>query len=1084
MRLSRWAAAIGMVALMSPAVGLLESAASPPAPYARERSQHGVGARLPLEPTRAVELTTDAVTWMSLDVSPDGRTIVFATLGDLYLMPISGGHAQRISSGMALDTQPRFSPDGSRIVFSSDRSGSENLWTLEVGKTINDSTVESTASGLRALTAGRDASYASPEWSPDGSTVVASRTDRFTWIDVMHTVWSYPSTEGPGTQLLIDNQPIYGMGGAFGPDGALYVSHRSGRDNNPYGHRIDRFDPVTGTATPITAPAGGAVRPAISPDGRWLVYASRHDSQTGYRLRDLKAETERWLAFPVQHDLQENNWMGTSSDHMPGYAFVPDSSAIIAAIDGRPHRIDLATGARTAIEFTADISLPIGPLLHFATPVARGPLTVRSIRWPSMSPDGTKLAFAAIHRVWIQDIASGKASPVVPLGELPMDELQAMPAWSHDGAALTFVTWSDFEGGHLYRVAADGSDLRRISRQASYFTEPVWVPGDREILATRGPWQQRGENLEWVRIPTDGGPRTVVAAVSGQRPHFADRDDRFYAYDPDDGLFSLALDGSDRQTHLAISGWREPLGPGGPRAADAVVMGPDGAAALALADMRLFHVPIPSREAPLTLSVAEPPPGSGIRRLDELGVDFFGWNTHGGATWSLGNAVFEWQIEASDAAPTERRVEIKLPRDRVTGTLVLRGARILTMDPVRQGGPAIQHDGIIDDGAVVIVDERITRVGRSVEVATPDGAHEIDISGSTLLPGFVDLHAHLRAARGMHRNTAWDYLNYLAHGVTTTRNAADDIDVMTYSDLVEIGAMVGPRTFSTGRAMYPDVHIGSLQDARDLMRRYREYYGHHTIKQYLTGDRTVRQWMAIAAREYGLTPTTEGVDMKTMITQVIDGYSLEHVLPHFPLAPDVVQLLVQSGTYYDPTLVVGTGPRSIYYWWTRTDVHDDPKVRRFTPHEVLDSRTRRVGWFHDGEFYWPEHSKDLATIVEAGGKVTAGSHGEMQGISFHWEMWNLGTGGMSALEVLRAATLTGAEGIGFGDDLGSITIGKLADMLVLDADPVDDLRNTTSLRYVIKGGRLYDADTLDEQWPRKRPLGPLYWHRDRPEPSE
>ncbi len=1077
-----------MLVLLSPAVGFLESAASPPAPYARGRSQHGVGARLPLQPTRTVELTTDAVTWMSLDVSPDGRTIAFATLGDLYLMPISGGHAQRISSGMALDAQPRFSPDGGRIVFTSDRSGSENLWTLEVGKTIDDSTLESTASGLRALTAGRDASYASPEWSPDGSTVVASRTDRFTWIDVMHTVWSYPSTEGPGTQLLVNDQPVYGMGAVFGPDGALYLSHRTER-GNPYGHRIDRFDLATGKVTPITAPAGGAVRPAISPDGRWMVYASRHDGQTGYRLRDLNADTERWLTFPVQHDLQENDWMGTSSDHMPGYAFVPDSSAIIAAINGKPQRIDLATGTRSAIEFTANISLPIGPLIHFETPVARGPVVVRSIRWPAQSPDGSKLAFTAVHKLWVQDTGSGAVSAIAS-----MDELQAMPAWSHDGSTLAFVTWSDFEGGQVYRVAADGSDLRRVSQQAGFYTDPVWVPGDQEILITRGSWQQRGANLVWERIPADGGPHTLVGPANGDRPHFADRDDRFYAYDPDEGLFSQALDGSGRQTHLTVTGWREPLGPGGPRPADAVVMGPDGDAALVLADMRLFHVPIPAAETPVTLSLAELPARSRLTHLDVLGVDFFEWGPRGNtAMWSLGNAIFERTVGTADSAPadsapggsapSERRIEIELPRDRVEGTLVLRGARILTMDPTADEDPA-QRDGIIDDGAVVIFNERIAQVGRSVDVATPDGVREIDISGTTLLPGFVDLHAHLRAARGMHRNIAWDYLNYLAHGVTTTRNAADGIDVMTYSDLVEIGAMVGPRTFSTGRAMYPDVRIGSLQDARNLMRRYRDYYGHHTIKQYLTGDRTVRQWMAIAAREFGLTPTTEGVDMKTMITQVIDGYSLEHVLPHFPLAPDVVQLLAQSGTYYDPTLVVGTGPRSIYYWWTRTDVHDDPKVRRFTPHEVIDDRTRRVEWFHDSEFYWPEHSKDVAAVVDAGGKVTAGSHGEMQGISFHWEMWNLGAGGMPPLEVLRAATLTGAEGIGFGNDLGSITAGKLADMLVLEADPLDDLRNTTSLRYVIKGGRLYDADTLDEQWPRERPLGPLYWHGDQPSRSQ
>ena len=772
--------------------------------------------------------------------------------------------------------------------------------------------------------------------------------------------------------------------------------------------------------------------------------------------------------------------MGTSSDHMPGYAFLPDSSAIIAAIDGKPHRIDLETGARSPIDFTADISLPIGPLIHFETPVDRGPVVVRSIRWPTLSPDGSKLAFAAVHKLWVQDVASGRVSAIAP-----MDELQAMPAWSHDGATLAFVTWSDFDGGHVYRVETDGSDLRRISQHAGFYTEPVWVPGDREILVTRGPWQQRGANLEWARIPAEGGTPSTVAPASGRRPHFADSSDRFYAYDPEDGLFSLALDGSERRVHLVVTGHREPLGPGGPRAAEAVVMAPDGASALALADMRLFHVPLAQSDEPVTVSIATPAAGSGIRRLDRLGADFFGWDRSDGTVlWSLGNAVFQRPISTPSAASTERRVEIELPRDRVDGTLVLRGARILTMDPERAAEPTRASDGIIEDGAVVIVDERITQVGRSADVVTPTGAHEIDVAGTTLLPGFVDLHAHLRAPRGMHRNSAWDYLNYLAHGVTTTRNAADGIDVMTYSDLVETGAMVGPRIYSTGRAMYPDVHIGSLQDARDLMRRYRDYYGHHTIKQYLTGDRTVRQWMAIAAREFGLTPTTEGVDMKTMITQVIDGYSLEHVLPHFPLAPDVVQLLAQSGTFYDPTLVVGTGPRSIYYWWTRTEVHDDPKVRRFTPHDVLDDRTRRIEWFHDDEFYWSKHSEDLAAVAAAGGKVTAGSHGEMQGVSFHWEMWNLGAGGMAPLQVLRAATMNGAEGIGFANDLGSVSVGKLADLLVLDADPLNDLRNTTALRLVIRGGRVYDADTLDELWPRTRPQGPLYWHRDQPQPVQ
>ena len=154
-------------------ISLLVAATAPATPLQGSGSEP-----LPLKPSQRVEFTTDEVTWMSLDVSPDGRTIVFEVLGDLYLLPITGGKAQRITSGMALDTQPRFSPDGDRILFVSDRSGSENLWTVELGKSIDDSTEASSASGLRAVTRGKDASYASPEWSPDGKYVVASKTDQ------------------------------------------------------------------------------------------------------------------------------------------------------------------------------------------------------------------------------------------------------------------------------------------------------------------------------------------------------------------------------------------------------------------------------------------------------------------------------------------------------------------------------------------------------------------------------------------------------------------------------------------------------------------------------------------------------------------------------------------------------------------------------------------------------------------------------------------------------------------------------------------------------------------------------------------
>ena len=193
--------------------------------------------------------------------------------------------------------------------------------------------------------------------------------------------------------------------------------------------------------------------------------------------------------------------------------------------------------------------------------------------------------------------------------------------------------------------------------------------------------------------------------------------------------------------------------------------------------------------------------------------------------------------------------------------------------------------------------------------------------------------------------------------------------------------------------------------------------------------------------------------------------------------------MVQSGTYYDPTIIVSTGPRAEYYYWTRTNVHDNAKVQRFMPHDILDRQTRRVPWYHDTEFYFKEYAKTMKDIVEAGGNVTVGSHGEMQGICYHWELWNIQSGGMSEMDALRCATVAGAEAIGFSEDLGSLKAGKLADLIVLTRNPLENIRNSTALKYVMKNGLLYDADTLDMLWPQEKKLSKPYWWDDPPSTS-
>jgi cytosine/adenosine deaminase-related metal-dependent hydrolase len=172
------------------------------------------------------------------------------------------------------------------------------------------------------------------------------------------------------------------------------------------------------------------------------------------------------------------------------------------------------------------------------------------------------------------------------------------------------------------------------------------------------------------------------------------------------------------------------------------------------------------------------------------------------------------------------------------------------------------------------------------------------------------------------------------------------------------------------------------------------------------------------------------------------------------------------------------GPMGEHFWFSTEDPWNEPKLRRFTPYADLAGRTRRrnAGWFHPDEHVFPLHAQFARDLLQAGGRVGIGGHGQLQGLGWHWELWSVQSGGMSNHDALRAATVIGAEGLGLGTDLGTLEPGKLADIVVLNADPLADIRNSTALRYVIRNGRIYQAETLDEVWPRRRPMvAPSWW---------
>ena len=313
------------------------------------------------------------------------------------------------------------------------------------------------------------------------------------------------------------------------------------------------------------------------------------------------------------------------------------------------------------------------------------------------------------------------------------------------------------------------------------------------------------------------------------------------------------------------------------------------------------------------------------------------------------------------------------------------------------------------------------------------------------MPGLVDAHSHMWAPRGLHQTEVWQYLANLAYGVTTTRDPQTSTpDVFAYADMVDVGMIPGPRVYATGPGIFSASGLEDRDAAFHFVKRYKEAYRTNTLKQYVAGDRIVRQWIIEACKEYGITATIEGsLDLKLNLTQMADGYSgQEHSLPIVPLYQRRDQFVAKTKTFYTPTILVAYGaPWSENYWFENENPAGDAKLRKWIPWELLDGMVRRrPQWFLPEEYGHTQIAKGVADVVHAGGRAGLGSHGQLQGLGAHWETWNLGSGGLTPHETLQVVTIFGAEAIGLQQDLGSLEAGKLADLLVLDRNPLENIK--------------------------------------------
>jgi Tol biopolymer transport system component/imidazolonepropionase-like amidohydrolase len=1061
----------------------------------------------PRADARKVTFPVSEATWMSLDVSPDGSTIVFDLLGDLYTVPVAGGAAKAMTRGPAFDWAPRFSPDGKTISFTSDRSGFDNIWLMAADGT-----------SPRALTNEKGEHVRSANWSPDGNYLVARKiTAKRGGIPPVE-LWIFHVQGGSGVKLTSSDEINNASGATWSADGRyLFFSGRRGGFNYAPNvsnglWQIHRYDRETGDTTQLTSGYGGAIQPTVDKSGNTMVFVSRRDADTVLVRRDLRSGKEEVLLRGVTRDEQEGF---AQMEPWPGYALRND--ALFFGNHGKITRLDLASKASTVIPFTAQSEHHFAPRVAWQEKVETGPVRARILRSAAQTPDGKAVVFDAFGRIWMQKLANGKADGA-PMRITPDDaslpRREYAPSVSNDGW-IAYVTWSDVEGGHVWKTRV-GEKPQKLTTSPGHFANPKWSPDGRKLVVIQGSGlefrerQPEEEDLFDIRwLPATGGEPQFVTSVriaDTFRFHpqaWFNRDgSRLYyrqflppakqSEDPKNELVSIRLDGTDRKTLLRF-----------PSIGD-LVPSPDEQWVAFTSRDNVYVAALPNL-------VMKTPPEVGLGqgsvpawRLSENAGGYVDWADAGKTiTWTAGgtfhrlplmNAIRFVEAERAkaekkdegekkddgakkdgkaDAKKDEPKLKVPqseviaisltMPRAEPDGSFVVRNARVITMKGTE----------VLERADVVVTKNRIVSVGPNA--VAPAGAKEIDGSGMTIMPGIIDAHAHLHySSFEIFPERKWEYASNLAYGVTTVYDpSAPSLDVFAQAEMVEAGLMTGPRVYSSGDVLYggqqTDIfaEVNDLEDALRQVRRMKGY-GARMIKVYQQPGRAQRLWFAEAARREKMLLTAEGAgEYGTDLTMALDGYTaFEHSLPA-ALKEDAVKFLAASGTHYTPTLLVSYGGPwgEQYFWQTRLDAHDDPKLRRFTPHFFLDARTRRHPWIDPSEYHFPVVARGAADVLRAGGNVSLGAHGQLQGLGVHWELWSMagegGNGGaMSAHDALRAATILAADKIGFAPDLGSIESGKLADFIVLSANPLDDIHNTVKAKYVVKNGVVYDADTL------------------------
>jgi len=1015
---------------------------------------------LPIKPTRTITFSTIEGSYMNVDVSPDGRTILFDLLGDIYSLPATGGQAKQLTRGIALHVRPIWSGDGSKFLFMSDEGGTLNL------------TVQSIDGALHSVLSNIKYTSEFAEWDNYGLDAVWDPLGKYIFFN---------------SQLIslyrrqIENHFIVPNPIRFSTDGkTLY-----GIDSN----RIFKYQKESPRATPISPALSKYYAGYLSPDGRWWCYIADSNSKLSLIARNLSTNSVR-LLVPSLIQTDPRYKPNLPAQH---FSFSPDSRSLYIGYGGKIHCIDLEKGDNRIIPFKASVKVDLGPYVHNNFPVALDSFSIKFARSASASPDGKHLVFSALGQIYIMDLPNGKPHLLAPQ---PFGQFQ--PSWSPDGRWLAYVSWCDTVGGFVWMVAAKDSQPKKMTDIPAQYQRPTWSPDGLSVAVLKGEPPLGGRDYEGrgqiiLLSPKDSASTLVddsIPLINNILTFSADGKNIYYTRKDrsrsGSTVFPPDLVAKNLQTNvMSIVATNSGVAHSAQKS-----VSPNGHYLVYSLDEDLYLVPLPwvGNEIPLFKN------GNWLGIRFATGVDPV-WMEGGKILgWTYGNKFYEIDPEKVVAAaqrltqsttvdskpsdnpltitvrPTESlQLTLKVATAYAHGVIALRNARIITME----------GNKLFERGTILIINGRIAALGPNGAVTIPRMAHVLDLSGATIMPGLIDLHLHMyQTAPDIFYQQSWQFQANFAYGVTTARDPSMSFGSFGYAELLKSGRMIGPRLYSVGFAVRFDdgvVSFNSLTDATAVVNK-RKTCGGSEIKQYTLPTRIQRQWLLQACRQAHMNMTNEGGwSPLAQLAMVKDGSTgIEHNAAFGDVYNDYLSLWSASHTYLTATLQVCYGADEgnryfVYKYWR----HPDNKWLHFVYNSYPTGYkiNHAEGTIEDIMPKDTVHPGFLAPAAvdnrlrRMGGRIVVGSHGNDQGIGIHNEIWALQMGGFSNLQALQAATIEGAKALGIDKDLGSLQVGKIADLLVLNSNPLDDIHNTKDIRYIMQGGILYDAQTLNTLWP-------------------